>query len=62
MRTADVQNTLDLALQRTGVAHVHVRRRPRLLSDNGPAYLSSELRRYLSSIGIPIHEARPITL
>lgn len=52
MGTTDVQNTLDLALQRTGLTQVHVRHRPRLLSDNGPAYVSAELRCYLSSIGM----------
>lgn len=52
MGTTDVQSTLDLALGRTGVAQVHVRHRPRLLSDNGPAYVSGALRRYLSSVGM----------
>lgn len=52
MGTTDVENTLDLALQRTGVSQVHVHHRPRLLSDNGPAYVSAELRRYLNSIGM----------
>ena len=52
MGTTDVQNTLDLALERTGVEQVHVRHRPRLLSDNGPAYVSGELQRYLCSVGM----------
>ena len=39
--------TLDQALAITGVDQVRVRHRPRLLSDNGPAYLSGELREYL---------------
>ena len=34
------------------VAQVHVRHRPRLVGDNGPAYLSGALRRYLSSVGM----------
>ncbi|HIF98006.1 MAG TPA: transposase, partial [Myxococcales bacterium] len=31
----------------TGVDQVRVKHRPRLLSDNGPAYRSGELREYL---------------
>ena len=40
MATADVTETLDEALALTGVHSVRVRHRPRLLSDNGPAYVS----------------------
>ena len=40
MVTSDVENTLDLALERTGLTQIQVRHRPRLLSDNGPAYVS----------------------
>ena len=47
MGAADVTETLDEALAITGADQVKVRHRPRLLSDNGPAYLSSELRDYL---------------
>ena len=39
MGTSDVQETLGLALESTGLTQVRVRRRPRLLSDNGPCYL-----------------------
>ena len=48
----DVQDTLDQAIAVTGVDGVPVRHRPRLLSDNGPAYLSSELREYLNDRGM----------
>jgi putative transposase len=47
MAATDVQDTLQAALAFTGVEHVQVRHRPRLLSDNGPAYLSGELATYL---------------
>lgn len=47
MAATDVQDTLDLALAKTGVTQVKVEHRPRLLSDNGPAYVSHELARYL---------------
>jgi len=36
----------------TGVEHVQVRHRPRLLSDNGSCYVSGELKDYLSERGI----------
>jgi transposase InsO family protein len=47
MGAEDVKTTLDQALALTGVHKVKVRHRPRLLSDNGPAYLSGELKSYL---------------
>ena len=47
MRATDVTETLDEALAITGVDHVRVKHRPRLLSDNGSAYVSGELRDYL---------------
>ncbi len=47
MAATDVKDTLDQALAVTGVDQIRVKHRPRLLSDNGPAYLSGELREYL---------------
>jgi transposase InsO family protein len=47
MGASDVTETLDQAIAITGVDQVKVKHRPRLLSDNGPAYLSGELREYL---------------
>ena len=52
MATSDVQDTLDLALEATGVIQVQVRHRPRLLSDNGPCYVSHALKDYLQRLGI----------
>jgi hypothetical protein len=39
------QETLDLALQASGLDQVHVVHRPRLLSDNGPSYVQMARRR-----------------
>jgi putative transposase len=49
MSASDVKELLDMAVQKTGIATVSVKRRPRLLSDNGPCYLSGELQKYLDS-------------
>ena len=43
MSAADVSDTLQLALKAAGLDQVNVLHRPRLLSDNGPSYVSSEL-------------------
>ena len=48
MAAGDVKATLDDALAKTGVDQVKVRHRPRLLSDNGPCYISKELGDYLA--------------
>ena len=47
MAATDVQETLELALKCSGLQRARVRHRPRLLSDNGPAYLSKELKGFL---------------
>jgi putative transposase len=52
MGATDVTETLDEAIAITGVDQVKVKHRPRLLSDNGPAYLSGELREYLGERGM----------
>lgn len=52
MAADDVKKTLDLAIETTGVNQVKVKHRPRLLSDNGPCYLSSELKDYLGKYQI----------
>ena len=36
-----------MALKYSGVERARVRHRPRLLSDNGPAYLSKDLKKFL---------------
>src|SRR5947208_2059154 len=47
MKVGDVTQTLDLALQASGVDRAKVVHRPRLLSDNGPSYISAELAEWL---------------
>ena len=61
MRTQDVTDTLDLALEASGCDQVHVIHKPRLLSDNGSSYVSGELAEWLKdksmkhSRGVPYH-------
>ena len=59
MSADDVKQTLDLAIAESGVEHVYVRHRPRLLSDNGPCYISGELKQYLSDQGLTHTRGRP---
>ena len=47
MAAGDVEETLEMALKKTGLQKARVRHRPRLLSDNGPAYLSKDLKQFL---------------
>ncbi len=47
MTSEDVKDTLDLAIEKTGIEQVKVKHKPRLLSDNGPSYLSKDLKEYL---------------
>ncbi|MFH2052631.1 MAG: DDE-type integrase/transposase/recombinase [bacterium] len=59
MSADDVKATLDDALAKTGVQQVKVRHRPRLLSDNGPCYLSKELAEYLEERDMAHSSGRP---
>jgi transposase InsO family protein len=59
MAHTDVQDTLDLAIAATGVTQVAVQHRPRLLSDNGPAYLSGDLADYRQTQGIRHTRGQP---
>ena len=52
MSTSDVTDTLELALQASGCDQINVRHRPRLLSDNGPSYISAELADWLGDNGM----------
>jgi len=49
MSASDVKELLDMAVEKTDIARVSVRHKPRLLSDNGPCYLSGELQKYLEN-------------
>jgi transposase InsO family protein len=52
MTANDVIETLDMARTRTDIDRVRVCHKPRLLSDNGPCYLSKDLKAYLEDRGI----------
>ena len=61
MRAEDVTDTLDMALAASGCDQAHVHHKPRLLSDNGPCYIASELADYIEAQamshvrGAPMH-------
>lgn len=57
--TTDVEETLLLALDFTGVEQVDVKYRPRLLSDNGPAFISEALAQFLTPYEIDQVHGRP---
>ena len=59
MSASDVADTLDDALCFTGLDQVKVRHKPRLLSDNGPCYISGELSDYLQANGMTHTRGRP---
>ena len=59
MQATDVMETLDLARAATGLDDVPVAHRPRLLSDNGPWYLSQHLATYLDTHGLPHIRSAP---
>jgi putative transposase len=52
MTAGDVTSTLDRALAAAGCSQVHVRHQPRLLSDNGPSYIASDLAEWLGERNI----------
>jgi len=59
MSATDVSDTLDDALSFTGLDSVKVKHKPRLLSDNGPCYISGELSDYLEENGMTHTRGRP---
>ena len=59
MSAEDVKQTLDEAIQFTGIRHPTVLHRPRLLSDNGPCYVSKALKDYLEDEGISHTRGKP---
>jgi transposase InsO family protein len=59
MSTEDVKATIDDAIAVSGVDHVYVNHRPRLLSDNGPCYISGELKKYLAEQGFTHTRGKP---
>lgn len=59
MGAEDVQQILDHAIEATGVEKVQVRHRPRLLSDNGPCFISKALAAYLEKRGMRHTRGKP---
>lgn len=59
MSAEDVKATIDDAIAVSGVDHVYVNHRPRLLSDNGPCYISAELKKYLADQGFTHTRGKP---
>ena len=59
MAASDVSDTLDDALSFTGLDQVKVKHKPRLLSDNGPSYIASDLADYLGDKGMDHTRGRP---
>jgi len=62
MGTNDVADTLDDALSFTGLDEVKIKYKPRLLSNNGPCYISSELAKYLEENSMTHTRGRPYHL
>src|SRR3954463_10213727 len=60
MKAEDVTSTLELALQASGLDQVNGTHRPRLLSDNGPSYVSAELVAWLDKQDMPHIRGAPI--
>jgi putative transposase len=52
MAAADVKDLIEDAAAKIGLDHIAVKHRPRLLSDNGPCYVSEELKQYLQTKGM----------
>src|SRR5512143_1194798 len=59
MGAGDVADTLQMALKASGLSRANVRHRPRLLSDNGPSYVSAELGQYLEAHGMAHSRGKP---
>ncbi len=59
MTATDVADTLTLALRSSGLERVRVRHRPRLLSDNGPSYLSGQLASWLAEHAMDHTRGKP---
>lgn len=52
MKTKDVTDTLELALEASGYDEAHIIHKPRLLSDNGSSYISGDLADWLGAKGM----------
>ncbi len=56
MNASDVQQTIDRALEATGLSQYQ---RPKLLSDNGPCYISQQLKEYVDDKNIKHIRGKP---
>jgi len=56
MTAKDVSDTLEMALKNAGLSK---RQRPKLLSDNGPCYISSELKSFIEENGMSHTRGKP---
>ena len=59
MSTEEVKETIEAAIEFTGVGDPMLMHRPRLLSDNGPCYVSKALKQYLEQEGIAHTRGKP---
>ena len=59
MTATDVSDTLMMALRNSRLEHARVRQRPRLLSDNGPSYLSAHPGSWLAEHGMAHIRGKP---
>jgi transposase InsO family protein len=59
MAAGDVQETVEEAIAKINLTHIKVRHRPRLLSDNGPAFIAEDLKTYLSQYRIKHFRGAP---
>ncbi len=59
MSTEEVKQTIEAAIDFTAIRNQTVWHRPRLLSDNGPCYISKALREYLEAEGIHHTRGKP---
>jgi transposase InsO family protein/transposase-like protein len=55
----DVKRSVERAISMSGIKHVDIINRPRLLSDNGPCYVSRPLKDYLDEQKIEHIHSRP---
>lgn len=59
MQATDVMRSVEMAIQVTGVKNISVSQNPKLLSDNGSCYVSSELKHYLKNSKIEHIRGKP---
>jgi transposase InsO family protein len=59
MSTEEVKQTIEAAIGFTSTRNPTLWHRPRLLSDNGPCYVSKALREYLEAEGIHHSRGKP---